>query len=125
MGKVEKWKMKRTGYVYNNVGKILSGITAIVLTIIKQYNKNIYETGKRGNAQPAPAATATPTGPPIYYVSLSDEKKTKTIGDYQIDVDYISKGAKTVPTAPPRPTKKPKKSENEFAGELPWQKGIG
>lgn len=33
---------------------------------------------------------------------------------------YVSKGAKPVPTATPKPTKKPKKSEDEFAGELPW-----
>lgn len=40
---------------------------------------------------PSPTPTATPTGLPIYYVSLSDEKKTKIIGDYQIDVDNIRK----------------------------------
>lgn len=42
-------------------------------------------------ATPSPTPTATPTGLPIYFVSLTDEKKTKIIEDYQIDVDYIRK----------------------------------
>lgn len=50
-----------------------------------------FQIGERSEATPSPPPTATPTGLPIYFVSLTDEKKTKIIEDYQIDVDHIRK----------------------------------